>query len=123
MATEDVMSHISGMPASLMCEIEQRLVKRIMDDYLVSKEEEFDHPQTFVMKSESDDCFETPIGEVLNDGHWRYITEREASILARHILYRMIDKRIRDGRQFDSILESSRKYFATAMILRELEPK
>jgi hypothetical protein len=50
--------------------------------------------------------------------------EDQRAEFARWMVYRMLENRIKDGKQFDSILDSSREYFAKNMIrtvLREVK--
>jgi len=93
---DDPFKHLTGMPPALMCEVEQRLTVRIHAAILES-------------------------GTVVSENRffgwkWRSLGAMDSDKHAHDILYRMLRQRMRDGKQFDSILEASRIAFAHLMI-------
>jgi|GEM_PF-4407082 len=84
------LDHLEGVPPFLMMQMEARLKVRIRE-ILNSKEAE-----------------KSPLATELVDE------------VAHDILWRMMRQRMRDGKQFDSILEASRNAFAKAMFLQWL---
>ena len=88
--------HLAGMPAYLMMQLEARLKTRIREVLLA-----------------------TEVGTLRSlPGP---VSRKEQAELAKWMLARLMEKRINDGRQFDSILASSRKAFALAMLQRGWE--
>lgn len=97
--------HLAGMPPLLMCRLEERLKVRIREAIYES--------------GEVAERGEPGRGQTMGYA-WGSLWAMDADDLALHILHRMMDKRIRDGKQFDSIVESSRKYFAQALFAKAL---
>lgn len=75
----DPLEHLAGMPAALMCQLEERLKVRIVEE-----------------------LGPTPDVDLCD--------------IASDLLRRLIRQRLRDGKQFDSILDASRMAFADMMI-------
>lgn len=95
--------HLEGLPAYLMMKIAARLNERLKE-YMT---------------------FDTLSGEA---HRVRFVprpyTDAERAELARHILRRMMEQRMRDGKQFDSVLAASKRYFAENLLpqlLKEIE--
>ena len=93
--THTALDHLEGMPPYMMMQVERRLRVRIKE----------------VLQADPHPSY----GKGLR---WR--NEEEVGILAKWVLHRMMEKRINDGRQFDSILECSRKAFARIMFEHQL---
>jgi hypothetical protein len=93
------------MPPYLMMQMEARIAERLKE-YRAPESVAFDgitnHPRL--------------VAE-------REYTDVERTELARWILHRMMYKRMEAGKQFDSILESSRRFFAESMLASALERK
>jgi hypothetical protein len=103
--SKTALEYLDGMPPMMMMVVEARLMRRL---------EDYEIPAIV-------DVFSTDgikRGEV-QEGTRPYTADERATI-AHWILHRMMTKRINDGRQFDSILECSRRAFATAMFTQML---
>ena len=85
---------LAGMPAYLMMQLEARLQLRVWETMSAR-----------------------PPAHAFTTG-LRCRNWHEAGELARWCLGRMMDKRIAEGRQFDSILESSRRAFSAMLLAR-----
>ena len=96
------LDHLEGMPPYLMMQLEARLKVRL---------------KAYLKPPEVAYCGITNLPRLINE---RPYTDDECIELAHHILHRMMEKRINDGRQFDSILECSRKAFAQIMFEHQL---
>lgn len=97
--------HLAGLPPLLMCQLEERLQTRIRAAIFESGEvAERGAPGR---------------GQMIGYA-WRSLWAMDAEELSRDILHRMMNKRIRDGKQFDSILEASRKHFAQSLFARAM---
>ena len=95
----NALDHLAGMPPYLMMQMEARLFVRVWDTMNARKS-----------------------GSAYDSG-LKCRNAEEARELARWCLHRMMEKRINDGRQFDSILEASRKAFAHRMFAQALGEK
>lgn len=99
------LDHLAGMPPMLMMLMEERLQVRIREAiYESGTVAERGNPSMMGMA-------------------WRNLWAMDSDKIAKHILRRMMYKRMEAGKQFDSILESSRKYFAEAMMAAALGEK
>jgi hypothetical protein len=99
--SKNPLDYLDGMPPYLMMQMEERLERRIAETI-----REF--------------------GKVVDEDRfvgwrWRSLWSMDSDEHARHILRRMMEQRINDGRQFDSILECSRRAFATSMMMSAIE--
>lgn len=101
------LDHLEGMPPYLMMQMEERIAERLKG----------------YTKRDSRSVFSTEGDYRGEEWFYRPIEDDERAELARHILRRMMFKRMEGGKQFDSILESSRKYFAEAMMATAMETK
>lgn len=100
--------HLDGMPPYLMMKMEERIMERLKE-YVTPDWRD-------IFSTEGEHVGQEPCGD-------RQYTELERAKLARWILHRMMQRRMDAGKQFDSILESSRQYFAEAMLATALEPE
>jgi hypothetical protein len=100
--SKNPLDYLDGMPPYLMMQMEERLERRIREE--LGLHDEID-----------------PTLPCMSYGGRLMVFEEGVNGLARHILRRMMEQRINDGRQFDSILECSRRAFATAMMMSAIE--
>jgi hypothetical protein len=99
------LDYLSGMPPYMMMVVEARLEVRIRESiYESGKISERGEPGRGCMMGMA----------------WRSLWAMEADDLATHVLHRMMEKRMNYGRQWDSILEASRKAFAVSMFRQQL---
>lgn len=96
------LEYLDGMPPMMMMVVEARLKERIRRELGLPVDNDPSMP-----------CMSYGKG-------YLFVFEDGVDGVARWILHRMMTKRINDGRQFDSILECSRRAFATAMFAQQL---
>lgn len=114
--TKTALDHLAGLPPILMIEFRERIEKRIKAGYVTNVCRD-DHHAVYTDAIEVDPD---------NSDIWRMVSDAEAKELSLWMLHQMMHKRIESGKQFDSVLDSSRTYFAAQqlrMVIRDLEPK
>lgn len=98
--------HLEGLPPYLMMKIVERLKERLKE---------------YAKPGEVGYCWITGLPRLTAE---RPYTDEERAEIARDILRRMMAQRMRDGKQFDSVLAASKRYFAKNLLpqlLKEME--
>jgi hypothetical protein len=113
--TKNPLDYLDGMPPYLMMQMEERLDRRIREEVGLP-------PHIGRRSPEESDTF-LILGDIPEEGEAKVEpwTDERVEYTAHWILRRMMEQRINDGRQFDSILECSRRAFATAMMMSAIE--
>lgn len=111
------LKHLEGMPPFLMMQIEARLKVRIRELLQAEAWRKINLAEmVYLNKDQTIGIFE---GKAISSR----VDEKEICDFARQMLHWMMEKRINEGKQFDSILAASTKAFGHMMINQVLRPE